>query len=432
MADGPDERSSTRRRRSLRPLLPQDPGSTAFLRQRPACSWSPRSSSWCSPSSIAVLRSLPGPVFFPLRALAVVYTDLFRGIPTILVIYIARVRAAGAPAARLARPAVLLGDRRARPRLLGVRRGGLSGRDRVGAPSPGGGRPVARAHAVAVAPPRRAAAGRPPGDPAVAERLHRPPEGHGAGRDPRGHRGVPASADRVRATFNYTPFLATAFLFVADHDPARAVHRLVARAGPATAASAGHVRDRGDPRSRASGSPSETLEVLRGIDLVVEDHEVVCLIGASGSGKSTLLRCIDLLEPVDAGRIWIEGDEVTAAGVDQNAVRRRIGIVFQAFNLFPHMTVMRNVTLAQEKALGRSAAEARTKATELLARFGLVGQGGRLSRPTLRRPAAARRDRAGPRDGSGRDAAGRGDERPRPGPRRRSARCDPGAGRAPA
>jgi polar amino acid transport system ATP-binding protein len=113
------------------------------------------------------------------------------------------------------------------------------------------------------------------------------------------------------------------------------------------------------------------LDVLRGIDLVVDDHEVVCLIGASGSGKSTLLRCIDLLEPADAGRIWIEGDEVTAAGVDPNAVRRRIGIVFQAFNLFPHMTVMRNVTLAQEKALGRSSAEARAKATELLGRFGL-------------------------------------------------------------
>jgi polar amino acid transport system ATP-binding protein len=113
------------------------------------------------------------------------------------------------------------------------------------------------------------------------------------------------------------------------------------------------------------------LQVLRGLDLQVDDHEVVCLIGASGSGKSTLLRCIDLLEPIDAGRIWIEGDEVTAAGVDPNAVRRRIGIVFQAFNLFPHMTVMRNVTLAQEKALGRSSTEARAKATELLGRFGL-------------------------------------------------------------
>jgi polar amino acid transport system ATP-binding protein len=114
------------------------------------------------------------------------------------------------------------------------------------------------------------------------------------------------------------------------------------------------------------------LEVLRGVDLVVDDHEVVCLIGASGSGKSTLLRCIDLLDPVDAGRIWIEGIEITAAGVDRNAVRRRIGIVFQAFNLFPHMTVMRNVTLAQEKALGRSPGEARSKGSGLLARFGLA------------------------------------------------------------
>jgi polar amino acid transport system ATP-binding protein len=113
------------------------------------------------------------------------------------------------------------------------------------------------------------------------------------------------------------------------------------------------------------------LEVLHGIDLSVQDHEVVCLIGASGSGKSTLLRCIDLLETVDAGRIWVEGVEITAACVDQNAMRRRIGIVFQAFNLFPHMTVLRNVTLAQEKALGRSPDEARATAGELLDRFGL-------------------------------------------------------------
>jgi polar amino acid transport system ATP-binding protein len=115
-------------------------------------------------------------------------------------------------------------------------------------------------------------------------------------------------------------------------------------------------------------------EVLRGIDLVVEDHEVVCLIGASGSGKSTLLRCIDLLEEVDAGRIWVEGTEITGDGVDRNAVRRRIGIVFQAFNLFPHMSVLRNITLAQEKVLGRSHTDARTKATELLGRFGLSGK----------------------------------------------------------
>ena len=92
-------------------------------------------------------------------------------------------------------------------------------------------------------------------------------------------------------------------------------------------------------------------EVLRGIDLELDDHEVVCLIGASGSGKSTLLRCVNLLEPLDAGRIFLGGEEITRRGVDVNDVRRRIGIVFQAFNLFPHMTVLRNVTLAPRDVL---------------------------------------------------------------------------------
>src|SRR5258706_11782325 len=87
------------------------------------------------------------------------------------------------------------------------------------------------------------------------------------------------------------------------------------------------------------------LEVLKGIDLEVAEHEVVCLIGSSGSGKSTLLRCINLLEPIDAGRILVEGDEITARRVDVNRIRRRIGIVFQAFNPFPHMSVLDNVTL---------------------------------------------------------------------------------------
>jgi polar amino acid transport system ATP-binding protein len=113
------------------------------------------------------------------------------------------------------------------------------------------------------------------------------------------------------------------------------------------------------------------LEVLKGIDLSVQDHEVVCLIGASGSGKSTLLRCIDLLDPIDAGRIWVEGIEITDPGVDENAVRQRMGIVFQAFNLFPHMNVMRNVTLAPMKALKMSQSEAIDRAQRLLDRFGL-------------------------------------------------------------
>ena len=113
-------------------------------------------------------------------------------------------------------------------------------------------------------------------------------------------------------------------------------------------------------------------EVLRGIDLVVAEHEVVCLIGASGSGKSTLLRCINLLEPIDAGRIVVEGDEITADGVHLDRVRRRIGIVFQSYNLFPHMSVLDNVTLAPRKALKVPASQAVAEATELLARFGLA------------------------------------------------------------
>jgi polar amino acid transport system ATP-binding protein len=113
-------------------------------------------------------------------------------------------------------------------------------------------------------------------------------------------------------------------------------------------------------------------EVLRGIDLEVAEHEVICLIGASGSGKSTLLRCVNLLEPIDSGRIVVAGEEITARGVDVNRIRRGIGIVFQAFNLFPHMSVLENVTLAPRKALGLSRGEANDQATELLDRFGLA------------------------------------------------------------
>jgi polar amino acid transport system ATP-binding protein len=114
------------------------------------------------------------------------------------------------------------------------------------------------------------------------------------------------------------------------------------------------------------------LEVLKGIDLSLAEHEVVCLIGASGSGKSTLLRCINLLEPIDTGRILVESDEITARGVDVNRIRRRIGIVFQAFNLFPHMSVLGNVTLGPRKALGRSPADSDRDALALLERFGLA------------------------------------------------------------
>jgi polar amino acid transport system ATP-binding protein len=112
--------------------------------------------------------------------------------------------------------------------------------------------------------------------------------------------------------------------------------------------------------------------VLRGIDLEVNEHEVVCLIGASGSGKSTLLRCINLLEPIDSGRIVVAGEDITERGVDVNQIRRGIGIGFQSFNLFPHMSVLANVTLGPRKALRLSHQEADERGRELLARFGLA------------------------------------------------------------
>lgn len=112
--------------------------------------------------------------------------------------------------------------------------------------------------------------------------------------------------------------------------------------------------------------------VLHDLDLTVARHDVVCLIGASGSGKSTLLRCLDLLEPTDDGTIWFQGRDVSDPRVDVRAVRKRIGVVFQAYNLFPHLTVLDNVTLAPSKVHGVPLAQARDRALALLTRFGLA------------------------------------------------------------
>ena len=114
--------------------------------------------------------------------------------------------------------------------------------------------------------------------------------------------------------------------------------------------------------------------VLDRIDLAVAPHEVVCLIGSSGSGKSTLLRCTNLLEPIDDGRILLDGVDIAEPGFDADAVRRRIGIVFQSFNLFPHRSVLDNVTLAPRKVLGLGKGEAVERAEGLLDRFGLAGK----------------------------------------------------------
>lgn len=145
---------------------------------------------------------------------------------------------------------------------------------------------------------------------------------------------------------------------------------------------------------RGVGKAFDDKVVLDEVDLLVAAGEVVSLIGASGSGKTTLLRCINLLEPIDAGAIYLDGEEITAIGVDPNPVRRRVGIVFQSFNLFPHMTVERNITLALTEVLKRSRAEARAEATTLLGRLGLADKAAhypdRLSGGQQQRVAIAR------------------------------------------
>ena len=139
--------------------------------------------------------------------------------------------------------------------------------------------------------------------------------------------------------------------------------------------------------------------VLRGIDLAVPEHAAVALIGASGSGKSTLLRCIDLLEDIDDGDILLDGSVITDPSVEPVGVRRRLGMVFQAFNLFPHLTALQNVVLAPVRAHAMGRGEADARARELLARFGLAGRedehpdrlsGGQQQRVAIVRALAAR------------------------------------------
>jgi polar amino acid transport system ATP-binding protein len=142
------------------------------------------------------------------------------------------------------------------------------------------------------------------------------------------------------------------------------------------------------------------LQVLEQVSLTVERHDVVCLIGASGSGKSTLLRCINLLEQVDEGTIVVDGQMLTNGRVDVNALRRKIGIVFQAYNLFPHMTVVENIQLAPRKVRGLGGQIARATAFELLERIGLVDKADeypdRLSGGQQQRVAIARALAMGP------------------------------------
>jgi len=137
-----------------------------------------------------------------------------------------------------------------------------------------------------------------------------------------------------------------------------------------------------------------TNHVLRGIDLYVQRGEVVCIIGPSGSGKSTLLRCLNMLEKPSDGRVVVLGRELTHIDCDLDEARTRVGMVFQQFNLFPHMTALENICVAQRKVLGRSKAEAAMKGLELLARVGLIEKAdaypGQLSGGQQQRVAIAR------------------------------------------
>jgi len=141
------------------------------------------------------------------------------------------------------------------------------------------------------------------------------------------------------------------------------------------------------------------LEVLRGLDLAVEEHEAVAVIGASGSGKSTLLRCVDLLEQIDDGDIFLDGEVITDPSVDPVAIRRRLGFIFQAYNLFPHLSVLDNVLLGMVQGHGAERAEAEVRAGALLERFGMGGRehdlpdrlsGGQQQRVAIARAFAAR------------------------------------------
>ena len=175
-------------------------------------------------------------------------------------------------------------------------------------------------------------------------------------------------------------------------------HRRPGWRGPSVAAEASAQTPAGGPTLRLEDVHKSfgSLQVLRGVTMDVDKGEVVCVIGPSGSGKSTLLRCVNLLEPPNSGRIYLEGREITGEGAEEGIdyVRRRVGMVFQQFNLFPHKSAIENVCLAQERVLGRRPEEAREKAEALLERVGLADKIGeypaRLSGGQQQRVAIAR------------------------------------------
>ncbi len=324
---------------------------------------------------VAVIRNLRGPAFFPLRFLSVLYIDLFRGIPLLLVILLLGFGV----------PALQLDGVPTDPLFWGVTalvlsysaytaevyRSGIesvheSQRSAAAGPGP---------HPVAGPALRRAPPGGAQRHPGVAQRLGLPPEGRRAGQRARHPGGRPAGRDLRLPHVQL-------HLVCGGHRSLPAGQRA---GGPLRGLVHGPGPPAPEPDDRVSTPPGTArLEVrdlrksfgpkavLDGIDLSVAEHEVVALIGPSGCGKSTLLRCVDLLERIDGGTIHLDGELVSGHGANANAVRQRIGIVFQSFNLFPHMTVLANVTLAPRRVHGLGRQDAEAQAREVLDRLGLA------------------------------------------------------------
>ena len=300
---------------------------------------------------LAIMRGLPGPVFLPLRIMANAYTDIFRAVPGILVIYLLG----------FGIPGLGLIDPRTDQRLFGIVALTLVYSAYVSE--------VYRAGIESIHPSQDAAARSLGLSRLQALRYVIVPQAVRRVIPPLLNDFIGLQKDTVlvsfigvveifrhaqiksAATFNFTPLhRGRPGVHRGDDPVVRVVDWLVAR--DRRRAPVGRRQVTAEAlRIEGLHKSFGELEVLRGIDLVVAEHEVVCLIGASGSGKSTLLRCINLLEPIDAGRIVVEGEEITADGVHLDRIRRRIGIVFQAFNLFPHMSVLDNVTLAPRRVL---------------------------------------------------------------------------------
>ena len=323
--------------------------------------------------TLAVLRNSRSPLLLPLRILATSYVDIIRGIPTIILLYLLGF---GMPALRLGwvpssqffwAITTLVVSYSAY--VAEVYRAGLESVHESRARR----RPLTGSQLV----PDHALGGSPPGGetghPTSAKRLRSPAEGLRPP-GPAGHPGgVPGVTD-LRGQdlqLHRLPGLGVP-LPDPDHPPGP-LHRLADRAAPP--AHGGNDDRMTTPRLQIENlwKSFGDLTVLADVDLTVADHAVVCVIGASGSGKSTLLRCVNLLEDIDDGRILLSGDEISdPERKDVDSIRRRIGIVFQSFNLFPHLPVMDNITLAPVRVLGEHRSQAEDRARELLDRFGLA------------------------------------------------------------